>query len=195
MIRSPALEEDLSWVQLTLNGDKEAFRHIVVKYHGMIYDLCKRMLGQAEEAEDITQETFLRAFRKLSTYQLSYKFSTWLYTVSLNVIRNHRRRRWLKRMLSLDVEHEGNAIIEPVDTRYDPEESIKSQRANALIDSMLNSLKADWKEPFFLHYIKNLSCKEVAQILGISEESVKVRLFRSRSFLERKFRSQLNDIL
>lgn len=189
-------DEDLQWIQATLQGEKDAFQSIILKYHRMIYDLAFRMLGQRQDAEDATQEAFLRAYRKLSTYKLSFKFSTWLYTVSLNVIRNRLRRRWLKKVFSLSRDEEDEAsTFEPLDHAPGPEANLEAKQASDLLDEMIQALKPDWKDVFVLHYVKNLPCKEVAELLEISEESVKIKLFRSRRHLQQKFKRRLRDVV
>ncbi|MBI3291870.1 MAG: RNA polymerase sigma factor [Elusimicrobia bacterium] len=188
-------DEDLLWVQATLQGDREAFRAIVAKYHPMIFDLCRRTLRQTQEAEDVTQEVFVRAFRKLSTYQLSYKFSTWLYTVALNVIRNQLRRQRLVQFFSLDAEPEEGPGPEPLDRHPKPEETAQQQEASALLDRMLQALKPKWRTLFLLYYVKDLSCQEIAQVMGVSEGVVKVSLHRARRLLQEKFKGQLDGVL
>lgn len=188
-------DEDLPWVQGTLHGDREAFRAIVEKYHPRIYDLCRRMLRQTQEAEDVTQEVFVRVYRKLSTYHLSYKFSTWLYTVALNVIRNHVRHRRLVQFFSLDVAQEETPAQEPVDPRPKPEQTAQHKEASGLLDHMLQALKPKWRTPFVLYYVQDMSCQEIAKVLGVSEGVVKVTLHRARRLLQEKFHGQIDAVL
>lgn len=192
---SPPVPEELAWVQATLRGDREAFRAIVAKYHPMVYDLCRRTLRQTQEAEDLTQEVFLRAFRKLAMYQLSYKFSTWLYTLALNLLRNYLRRRRLVQFFSLDVDREEPPHQEPEDSHPTPDQTADQREASALLDRMVQALKPKWRTPFLLYYEQNMTCQEIAEIVGVSEGSVKVMLFRARRVLQDRFQGHLEKAL
>src|SRR4030042_5277507 len=106
-------EQDL--IARIIAGDHGAFKDLFEAHKSMVFNLCYRMLDNIQEAEDLTQDVFFKAFCSLSEFQSGAKISTWLYRIAVNSCMNHRRRKRFKKLLSLDflMERGGDAVVPP----------------------------------------------------------------------------------
>jgi RNA polymerase sigma-70 factor (ECF subfamily) len=169
--------DDLTWVRRTLAGETTAFTHLVNRYKGPVYSLAYRMLGQPADAEDAAQEAFIRAFTRLDTFDPQRKFSTWLLSITANLCVDYLRRR---RPAPLDDLAPG--------THWDritpgPEALLLRQEQQDEVQHHLASLPAKYRQVVELHYWHDLSCAEIGQMTGLSENGVKTRLHRARQML------------
>lgn len=191
MVPQPRQEdEDLDLIAQAGQGRPQAFRRLMEKYQDLVYDLCLRMLGRPQDAEDVAQETFLTLYRHLSDYRKGGKLSNWLYTVAINRCRSRLRKRRILRFFSLDAEPEGSEEAPrlqvpsqeaPLDAALDRAEA--ELLAKRLIESLPDSLKA----PFILRHLKELSYEDIAQAMDLPVSNVKVRLHRAKLFLWKRF--------
>lgn len=184
------MDADIELVKQTLKGDERGFEKLVTKYQDKIYTLCYRYSGNDEDAYDLTQEAFIKAYRSLGTFKGSSRFGTWLYRVTTNVCLDEMRRR--KRHLpaqSLDqpvlgADGEMKPIILddtiPIDELYEQKEQAQ------YIQSLLNQLKPEHRMVLLLKDIMEFSYDEIAQMLNISSGTIKSRLSRARELLRRK---------
>jgi RNA polymerase sigma-70 factor (ECF subfamily) len=175
-----AMSDDLIWVQRTLAGDVTAFSHLVNRYKGPVYSLAYRMLGQPADAEDAAQEAFVRAFTKLNTFDPQRKFSTWLLSITANLCVDHLRR---KRPAPLD-DLAPDAFRDR--TTPEPESLLIRYEQQTEVQNVLESLPAKYRDVVVLHYWRNLSCAEIGQRVGLSENGVKTRLHRARQMLAQR---------
>ncbi len=186
---------ELTLIRKSQSGDQDAFRRLMEKYQDYIFDLCFRVLANAQDAEDAAQETFLQFYRNLSRYKTEFKLSNWLYTIALNLCRKKLRRKKIVRFFSLDHSRPGWDEDTPQDFP-DPgpsvEEQVDRKRSVALAQQLVGFLPDSLKYPFILRHFKGLAYDEIAQILGISLAKVKVRIYRAKIRLWDKYKSSLN---
>ncbi len=168
--------EESQWIERATQGDDDAFTQIVESYQIPVYNLCYRMLGNKEEAEDAAQETFLRAYRNLNRYDPKRKFVTWLLSIASHYCIDRLRRRRLK-LVSLD----------DLLPRRERGASTPGAEANVLqhehaeeIRSMLDGIGEKDRAAVILRYWYDFSYEEIAESLSLSLSAVKSRLHRTR---------------
>lgn len=172
----------LDWVQATLNGDQEAFAEIVYSFTDAVYNLCYRMLSNREEAEDATQETFIRAHRALSSYDPSRSFKTWLLSIASNHCIDRIRKRRVQ-YLSLDDPIASEATLALSSDEPTPEEATLEHERERLIGRLMNELPGEYRAAVVLRYWYDYSYQEIAEALSTTESAIKSRLFRARQML------------
>jgi RNA polymerase sigma-70 factor (ECF subfamily) len=181
-------ESPLQHIQAVLAGDQEAFAEIVFAYQDSVYNLCYRILGERNEAEDAAQEAFLRAYLNLSRYDMARPFKTWLLSIASNYCIDRLRRRRLQ-WLSLDDEPTEDSLALP-STDPEPEPTlIRSQHSQA-IQALLNELSPEYRTALVLRYWYDYSYTEIAEMMNTTESAVKSRLFRARQVLADKLGDQ-----
>ena len=171
--------QERAWAVAAQKGDQTAFMNIVDAYQRPVYNLCYRMLGDAVEAEDAAQETFLRAYTKLDTYQQERKFSSWLLSIASHYcIDRLRRRRY--QLVSWDDLPPWRWLpaTEPL-----PEEVALSREARAGLRDLLDNLPSDYRVAIVLRYWHDMSYDEIADTLDTTVSAIKSRLFRARQMM------------
>lgn len=158
-----------------LRGEETAFRDLVDRYTPVLFALSARMLGDREEAADAVQEIFLRAYRALPRFRLNARFHTWLYTIALNWLRSRLRSRRSRRAVE--------ARLPPPAGGPDPADVALDREAERLAAAALDGLPPRYREPFVLRHSQELSIREIGDVLGLPEGTVKVRLHRARLML------------
>jgi RNA polymerase sigma-70 factor, ECF subfamily len=161
--------DDNGLVRRTLEGDRDAFGVLVERYQAQVFTIAWRMLGVKEEAEDVAQAAFLKAYEKLSTFDPRYKFFSWIYRIAHNESVNAIERR--SRMQALD---EG---LESADGHAD------SPDLPELVQKCLSKLAVHHRSILVLKYVQELPYEEIGAILGIPAKTVKSRLFSARAML------------
>lgn len=165
-----------------------AFAGLVKLYEANVYNLCYRMLGEAAEAEDATQETFLRAYRQLQRYDSSRPFKTWLLAIgSHHCIDRLRRRR--PNQLSLDGEPD-NEQVALSDPCPNPEEVSLEREQSARIQALLAGLAPEDRSVIVMRYWHDLSYEEIAEATGHTVSAVKSRLHRARAAMAVRLRQE-----
>lgn len=178
--------EDQILVERSLQGEQQAFGQLVGRYQKPVYNLAYRMTGRREDAENLTQETFLRAYAKLETFQLERRFSPWLFRIASNLCINWKNRRE-RRELSLDSLDEGQKEqLVFSDTSADPLSQIEQDQLQTLLQQEILALPIRYRLVFTLRYLEDHSCREIAEILEMPEGTVKTHLFRARRILKEK---------
>ncbi len=177
----------LQWVEATLDGNQDAFAELVNTYQNAVYNLCYRMLSERTEAEDATQEAFLRAYLNLERYDPARSFKTWVLSIASNhCIDRLRKRRLL--WLSLDEPLPPNVMLSSDEPQ--PEEvAIRDERSQA-IQALLDELNTDYRAAVILRYWYDYSYAEIADILDTTESAIKSRLFRARQALASRLEAQ-----
>jgi len=168
--------QELEWLKLAQRGDRAAFARLVQAYQGPVYNLCYRMLGNAAEAEDATQETFLRVYTKLNTYSQDHKLSSWMLSIASHYCIDRLRRR---RGETLSLDEEPVAAILPAH-EAGPEESALTAEAREAVQAAVNRLDPAYRVPLILRYWHDLSYAEIADVMGLTVQAVKSRLHRAR---------------
>jgi RNA polymerase sigma-70 factor (ECF subfamily) len=193
----PSAEEQ--FIERLRAGDASAFNRLVEERHGDIYALLYRLTEDPEEARDLTQETFLQAFRHLASFRGDADLRTWLYRIAVNQARN--RWRWWKRRrrdrtVSLDAPVSGE-IDSPLsaglagDEGLDPERQALAREREQALHAALRSLSRPYREVIVLRDIEGLSYEEVASTLDLNVGTVKSRLNRGRTELRRRLEGSL----
>jgi RNA polymerase sigma-70 factor (ECF subfamily) len=172
---------DAELVELILKGNQEVFSVLVERYKDAVQNLAYRMLGNATEAEDITQETFVRAYTQLATYKPVHKFSTWLLSIASHLAIDQLRRR---RFLALPLE-DVPFLEWIVDVGISPEQSALQGEQQDEIQSYLERLPGKYRAVIILRYWYDFSYDEIATALKLTPPLVKARLHRARELLAR----------
>ena len=165
------------------DGDREEFAHLVEAYSPMIYRLGLKMLNNPQDAEDILQETFIKAYRHIGNFDGRSSVSTWLYRIATNEALMSIRRKRLE-TISFDVpsiyDTEPQEPLQIVDWCCLPEDEFLTSEGRARLDDAANRLPTSLRVVFVLRDIEGLSTRETAEVLEISEMAVKTRLSRAR---------------
>jgi RNA polymerase sigma-70 factor (ECF subfamily) len=182
MDRNKQTTEDFSLEALRA-GDRSEFARLVETYSALIYRLGLRMLDDPQDAEDVLQETFIKAFRHLGGFDGRSSLSTWLYRIATNEALMMLRRR-KHPSISIDEPLETDTEIEEpvqiVDWCCMPETELMSSEARAYMDKAVEQLQPALRAVFLLRDIEGLSTEETSQVLDLSEAAVKTRLSRAR---------------
>lgn len=182
-VRETSVEalSDIRLVELILAGTQDAFAVLVERYKDAVQNLAYRMLSNATEAEDVTQEVFVRAYTQLATYKPAHKFSTWLLSIASHLAIDQLRRR---RFLALPLEDV--PFLEWVaDLGAGPEQSILVGEQQDEIQAYLQRLHSKYRAVIVLRYWYDLSYDEIATALNLTQPLVKARLHRARELLAR----------
>ncbi len=184
-------ETDLELVSTFKNGEQSSFDKLIKKYKDRIYRIIFMIIQDKSEADDITQEVFLRAFLKINTFRAESSFFTWLYSIAINECR-HALRKKKGMLISIDSVLQADDNLKLGDILKSNEESPESRLIREeqieMLNRIINMLPDKYKTVYVLKIIDGLSYKEISEILNISIEKVKVWLFRAREKLDEKIR-------
>ena len=186
--------DEAEMIAAILAGDRELYHSLIQPYEFSVYRMAMSFLKDEQEAEDVAQEAFLKAFRNLATFRGQSKFSTWLISITLNEARRRLRRQSTVRMESLDDPPEGGGKVSPAllrDWREIPSEALERREVRALLQKAIEELSPIYREVLVLRDIEELSVEETAGVLAISISSVKVRLHRARIMLQKELAPKL----
>jgi len=181
--------EDQIFVERSLQGEQQAFEQLVKRYQKSIYNLAYRMTGSREDAEDLTQETFLRAYAKLSTFQVGRQFSPWLFRIASNLCINLKNRQ-KRREASLDSlrEHKKAQSLF-FDTSSNALFQMERHQLRMQLQQEILALPVRYRLVFTLRYLEEHSCRDIAEMLNMPEGTVKTYLFRARRILKEKLKN------
>lgn len=169
--------EEIGWIEQTLRGDRAAFSQLMHRYAGAVHNLAYRMLGNSQDAEDASQEIFLRAYTRLSSFDRERRFSTWLLSIGSNYCIDRLRRRRFAWMTLDDV-----AFSLP-STERGPERNALLREQQAMVQRALMRLPDNYRLVTVLRYWQDMSYDEIAQATGLTESAIKTRLHRARHML------------
>ena len=164
-------------------GDDAAFEEFVSTYEKKIYTLALRQIGNAQDAQDITQEVFLRVYRNIGSFRAESRLSTWVYQITMNACIDATRRRARRVEVTpmyTDEDGEEQTPIELPDESYAPEKMFEQTSLREQIKEGLEHLSEEHRRILVLRDINGLSYTEIAEVLNLSEGTVKSRLFRAR---------------
>lgn len=173
------MKDESALVLQAQRGSDEAFTELVEAYQTHVYNLCYRMLGQAESAEDAAQETFLRAFQHLHRYDQGRPFGTWLLSIAAHYCIDRLRRRRFA-LTSLDEDDEGHALELPDPAAPAPETEIIGREIREQMQDHLQELNSVDRAAIVLRYWHDYSEAEIAESLHLTVSAVKSRLHRAR---------------
>src|SRR5436853_930644 len=192
-IRMGAVTDSMSeaaLVELVLAGDQDVFAVLVERYKDAVRNLAYRMLGNVTEAEDVTQEAFVRAYTQLATYKPTHKFSTWLLSIASHLAIDQLRRR---RFLALPLE-DVPFLDWIADVGTGPEQSALEGEQQDEVQTYLQRLPGKYRAVIVLRYWYDFSYEEIARTLNLTPALVKARLHRARELLARYMKqNSLNE--
>jgi len=163
-------------------GDTSAFDLLVRRWDRKIQGAAFRVLGSDDEARDVSQEAFLKAFRSLGAFKREARFSSWLYQIALNLCRDRLRRRKGREMLSLDVlEDNGHSLPGPAPTALD---LVQARDLARVVADAVRQLSDEQREAVILKEYQGLTFPEISEVLGVPVSTVKTRLYRALSQLK-----------
>jgi RNA polymerase sigma-70 factor (ECF subfamily) len=180
------VDQENEWIRAARAGDRNAFGRLVEAYQGPVFNLAYRMLRNAAEAEDAAQEAFLRAYRKLDSYDPSRKFSTWLLSITSHHCIDRLRRRRVQ-ILSLEDEHLSPSAM--VSVQPGPERRAVRSEREAYIQALLGTLPSDYRTVVLMHYWYDFSYDEIAEATDSTVSAVKSRLYRARRILAKQLQA------
>ena len=164
-----------------LNGDNRAYEDLVRKYQKPIFNLALRMVREPEDAEDITQTVFVKAYEKLDTYRSSHQFFSWIYRIAINESINFSKKR--KRLEEYESGVSGSREITP-------EDEFRSDDLSERIGYAILALKMDYRLVIVLKHYHDYTYEEMSDVLDIPEKTVKSRLFSARQQLKEILKSE-----
>ena len=179
--------------EFQLNNTEEAFEILVRRYKDPLTNFVFRFVGDKDASSDIVQDTMIRFYLNKDSYKSFAKFSTWIYTIATNLAKNELKRRKRKKLLSIfgndDEEHQ----IDITDPNILPDAFADSGIKNQLIQDALEKVKPVYREIVILRDIQELSYEEIAEITGLSIGTVKSRINRGRSQLQKLLKNIYNE--
>jgi len=178
-------EEESRIVQKVIKGDVNAFETLVLAYEKNVYNIALRMTGNSEDASDMTQEAFIKAYNSLQSFRGDSKFSVWLYRIATNVCLDFLRSKSRRPTVSLSVEdNEGDEVqLDVADESQSPELLLDRQMTRESVRRGLETLSPEYRQILLLREIQGLSYEEISQVLGLEAGTVKSRIFRARKKL------------
>jgi RNA polymerase sigma-70 factor (ECF subfamily) len=184
------LDPDFNLVERCLNGDEAAWETLVRTHTRRVYGFCYRFTGRDSEAQDLTQEVFLRVFRSLKSYRSDEgAFVTWLTRLSRNLLIDHYRRTRQERVTE-SIEEQLPMIEGKEAAGARPDGLLAGREASEALQAALGRLSPDLREAVILRDLQEMDYREIAQVLKIPEGTVKSRLNRGRAELARVLRQQ-----
>jgi RNA polymerase sigma-70 factor (ECF subfamily) len=179
----------LEWIARAVQQDQDAFAEIVYSFTDPVYNLCYRMLSDSGEAEDATQDVFLKAFLHLKSYDRERSFKTWLLSIASNHCIDRIRRRRMH-TVSIDETLPSGGSLELSSDKPLPEEIMLRREQARLIQGLLNQLQPEYRAAVILRYWYDYSYTEIAEALDTTESAIKSRLFRARQMLAEQYPNQ-----
>jgi RNA polymerase sigma-70 factor (ECF subfamily) len=181
-------EADLELLKAVKAGDPTAYRGLVEKYQGRVYAMVYGMVRNREDARDLTQDAFVKAYNNLDGFRIESSFYTWLYRIAMNLAIDHIRKRQRQGTTSFEesiaARDEDGGIAE-VHHEDDPRKTLERKRLYEKIMDALDKLPADQKQVILLREMEGLSYKEISDVMDIPEGTVMSRLFYARKKLQK----------
>jgi len=172
-------DPDLALIKKIIKGDARAFGILIDRHQEFVYTIVFRILKTKEDAEEITQDVFIKIYKSLSTFKLESKFTTWLYTIAYRMAISRLR----KQQVDLVLDWDGQQKIVFDDWAENPLHQLEKQERINCIKEGINKLGPNEAVVLSLYYLKELKIKEIADITGINESNIKVHLHRGRKNL------------
>jgi RNA polymerase sigma-70 factor, ECF subfamily len=185
------LDPDFSLVSRCLRGDETAWEELVRLHTRKVYALCYRFTGSGAEAQDLTQEVFLRVFRTIKSFRSAEgSFATWLARVTRNLLIDHYRRTRQERVTDSIEEQLPMLEEEGAAASVRPDTALAGREASEILQATLQKLSPDLREAVILRDLQEMEYREIAEVLAIPEGTVKSRINRGRAELARLLRKQ-----
>lgn len=181
------MKQDKYYIERVLRGDINAYSYLVEKHRGMIYTIALRMLKNAEDAEELAQDTFVKAFKSLKEFKFESKFSTWLYRITYNGAISKLRRS------QIEVSNIDDSVLpdDEVLSAYNGINELARVEQKIYIRKAIQNLKEEDAFIITMYYLKENTVDEISQITGLTNSNIKVKLHRAR----KRFYDELKLIL
>jgi len=198
---SDELESDSYLVERALDGDIAGFEKLVTRYQNKIMGYVGRMVnGDREEAEDIAQETFIKAYRSLDSFRGQASFSTWLYKIATNLCidRARTKKRRPQQAYSLDEpmdkDEEGGGGREIADSRFEPSKGVERDELRTLVRETVGEMPEKQRQVLIMCDLQGMPYEEIAEALDIPLGTVKSRIFHARADLARRLKPYMSGV-
>lgn len=188
-----ALDGEIELIRETAAGNAEAFAPLVRHYKDHLYNYVYQMTRDIPETEDIVQDSFIRAYQHISSFNLSLSFAAWLFTIAVNVTRNRMKRKKLLRFLSLDFvrsHDEDDTAPEIPDGAPTPEDVAARQSDIERARAVIRRLPEKYRMVFVLRHIEEFSYAEIAVMTGLPLGTVETRIHRANKLAVREFQRE-----
>lgn len=182
----PKMEEK-ELISKAKRGDQDAFGQLVLAHQNKVYSLCVHLLGSREEAEDMAQEAFLKAWRSLDSFLGESSFSTWMHRLTTNLCLDHLRKQARRQNISVaaSLDDEETAIPEPAGQTGDPHEALERGERRRALAKGLRELPEHYRRPLVMREVGGMSYQEIAAALELDLGTVKSRIARAREALRK----------
>ena len=180
-------EEDAEALRAVLEGDPTAYRGLVEKYQNRVYGMVYGMLRNREDARDVTQDAFVKAYNNLGAFRLESSFYTWLYRIAMNLAIDHARKVKRRKTTSFEEEvgqRDETGGIDEIHHQENPRKALERKELYGRIMEALDKLPDDQRQAVLLRELEGLSYKEIAEVMEIPEGTVMSRLFYARRKLQ-----------
>ncbi len=185
---------DSELIEKAKSGDEKALEELLSKYKIAVYNLVYRMVRDKQEAEDLTQETFIKTFKSLPSFNAEYAFSTWIFKIATNNCIDFFRKRKLK-TYSIDkpIQYKTSEIQqEHPDPDLNAEKSILAKERSKLIQNAIDVLPDKYQQAIVLRHREERSYEDIAEMLDLPLGTVKARIFRAREMLNKALKDKLS---
>lgn len=192
--RQQEADQDFAIVQKVQGGDVDAFDELILKYRERIFSVVYNLTSNREDASDLTQDAFIKAFQSVGRFKGKSSFFTWLYRIALNTTLTHLRKNKLRRFFSFEKMNDEDHSAGFIDALVTDSDSDKSALMNELQDKLndaFQKLSVKHRTVITLYEIDGLSHKEIAEIVGTSVGTVRSRLHYAKQFLQAELKDYL----
>lgn len=189
----PETSEDLQLIARCQQGESALFEQLVLRHQDRIYNLCRRMLSQAQDAEDAAQDTFLKAYRNLGRFTPDTSFTTWLYRIAINTCLDRRKKPIWHSLFKKTAEGEEFMLAE-LAHGFTPERLYEAKQTGELVQACLAGLPVKLKAALVLKELEGCSYEEIAEALDVSLGTVKSRISRAREEMRQMMRKSTINI-
>jgi len=187
-------QEDRQLIDMALQGDEKAFETLLNKYRNLVFSIMIKMVRNHQEAEDLTQEAFMKAFNSLSSFNDEFAFSTWLMKIASNNCIDFLRKRKLRTYsIHEPIQYKDEKIeIDIPDHEPTPERHLLQNERAKMIQTAIDELPERYRYVILLRHKEEKSYEEISEILNLPLGTVKAQIFRAREILNKKLRSIIN---
>jgi len=182
------VQTDEAIVDQIQQGQNELFGKLLDRYQPKITRYAGRFLSDADDRNDIVQETFIKAYRNIESFDTKRKFSSWLYRIAHNECINFLKKKKLEKIPFFDLD-----VLFPHISREKHQEEVNTEQIKEMVDTSMGKLDVKYREPLLLYYIEGFDYKEISDILRIPVDTVGMRLTRGRKLLKKHYQDSLTD--
>jgi RNA polymerase sigma factor (sigma-70 family) len=187
-------QEDKRLIGLALEGDQKAYESLLNKYRNLVFSIMFKMVHNPQEAEDLTQEAFMKAFNSLSSFNDEFAFSTWLMKIASNNCIDYLRKRKLRTYsIHESIQYKDEKIeIDILDQDAGPEKKMIQSEKREIIENAINELPERYRHVIILRHKEEKSYEEISELLNLPLGTIKAQIFRAREILNKKLRHVQN---